>query len=605
MKIEKIKMSVENIKCMGSSVNKNASMLRDFLVSISFIFIFVYVLFNYQYAFNYETNIYGYYTIAFVTIIAVVLYCLVSLLIEKRQSDNLDLTLTPALLILLYVLNIGNEYACVLTSFLILFLLLKSVSLDVLKYLIYIAVCLYIVQFAYTSSYLFYNNKSEYNNTIENTGVFSIYCIIFIPTWHYLLKKNLTKVAFNIIFGFYLILIFCLIIYLQSRTSIAALAVILFAQYVMSWWKKISRKERVIYFVVFFIIIILAVNFFFNLKQGSSFGRILMLEIALRNINESMFFGTGVGKFTWFYPQWQSNFFNTEINPRTEYFLHAGETYVIFNEFIQLLISVGAFLFILMIIFTIWFFCQKSEYENKLLRTIKGTFLLVICCSFTYYTLHINVILALIGLYSAVSYKILSSETNNTRKKSFLGKGIKIIILTTSIVSLNIGQAKHKAITKWKYLRNSDASSPDLVSKELSFINYHIKNDGKFLADYGNYIYEYQSNIDQAIYFIERAHSSFISLQSKEILAYLYAEQKDYDKAIESFQWLVNYIPNRFKYRLELIELYKLTDHIDKAKSLAEKTLAMPVKIPSTEVDMIKSRISIINDSLSNYKPSF
>lgn len=128
----------------------------------------------------------------------------------------------------------------------------------------------------------------------------------------------------------------------------------------------------------------------------------------------------------------------------------------------------------------------------------------------------------------------------------------------------------------------------------------NLKNDGKFLADYGNYLYEHNSDVDSAIKILEISKNKFISRESIEILAYLYIEQKEYSKAIKYFEWLVNYIPSRFSYRLELIKLYQKMQRIDKARQLANFTLHMPVKILSSDVLLIKNEIVEINRHLTS-----
>ncbi len=345
------------------------------------------------------------------------------------------------------------------------------------------------------------------------------------------------------------------------------------------------------------VLICFGTYFLFNAKQGSSFGRMLMIEVSFKHINEYFWFGTGLGNFTFLYPNWQSEFFNNTQSIHNRYFLSAGESYVIFNEFLQLFMSIGAVLFSCLSFLIIRFFLVKKAHD--LLYVIKITFLIILSCSLTYYTLHINIVLIMIAFYSALTFKLLFVEKNIQKKYINILRGINLLTALLAMYVFHISYEKYNAIEGWSMIKNSYDTIGD-SEKKIQQIRNQLQNDGKFLADYGNYIYEHESNVTDAVYYIEKAHNSFINLESKETLAYLYLEKKDYTKAINAFEWLVNYIPNKFKYRLNLIELYFFTNNKEKALKLANTTLNIPIKIQSKEVDNIKRQITDLITKFGN-----
>ncbi|MEN5086778.1 O-antigen ligase family protein [Sphingobacterium faecium] len=567
--------------------------IRDITAIISLIIIILFSSYYYQNAFNYETHIYGYYTFALIISIIAFVYTTISIFCVKYISDYADLLLIPGILFLLYSLNNGNEYAIVFGSVFIFFLIIKSVSFTSLKYAIYLITIIYIMQ-CVTTLYGYVNDVDNIN-IYNNTGIFSIYCIVFIPTCYYIASKHFCGKNLYIIFGIYLFIILSIIITLKSRTAIITLFIVFIVPYLIKWVNRQQVRGRIVIIILLILLISFGTYYLFHLKQGSSFGRILMIDVSYKHIKEYFWTGIGLGNFTFYYPNWQSYFFNTTLNPNKGYFLNAGETYVIFNEFLQLFISIGAIVFSFISFCIIRFFLSKNE--HKLFTLIKITFLIILSCSLTYYTLHINIVLILIAFYSALSFKILFLDRRAQSKEIYLLRSINILTTLLAVYVLYNVYEKYKAINNWSIIKNS-YEKIDNIDRRLGLIENQLQNDGKFLADYGNYLYEHQSNVKSAVYYIEKSHNSFINLESKETLAYLYLEQKSYMKAIHAFEWLVNYIPNKFRYRLDLIELYIATNNREKALQLANSTLNMPVKIQSKEVDNIKYKIISIKNNI-------
>ncbi|GHE34200.1 hypothetical protein GCM10017764_16910 [Sphingobacterium griseoflavum] len=180
---------------------------------------------------------------------------------------------------------------------------------------------------------------------------------------------------------------------------------------------------------------------------------------------------------------------------------------------------------------------------------------------------------------------------------------LKISIFSISLFTFFSIYPKYNAIKQWRSIKEASYSHIEGINiVDTNKVYTKLKNDGKFLADYANYLYEMQSDRGKAIELMEDSKKKFISKASIENLAYLYLEQGDYSKSIQYFEWLVGYIPSRFGYRLELIRLYEKVRNIEKAKEIADFTLNMPVKIESSEVFSIKHEISEIRQRLGSVR---
>lgn len=74
-------------------------------------------------------------------------------------------------------------------------------------------------------------------------------------------------------------------------------------------------------------------------------------------------------------------------------------------------------------------------------------------------------------------------------------------------------------------------------------------------------------------------------------LADNYLKLKEYKKAENCFLLASNMIPARFIPLYRLAKLYEETNQIIKARKIAKKILAKPIKITSTEIIMIRAEM--------------
>lgn len=162
------------------------------------------------------------------------------------------------------------------------------------------------------------------------------------------------------------------------------------------------------------------------------------------------------------------------------------------------------------------------------------------------------------------------------------------------------------AISRWHSLK-STYLSPFKQDSTYQKLYPYLKEDGKFLTDYGTFILENRQNLrstdlNKAISFLETAKKMFISKNMMEALGYGYWMKKDYEKAICCFEWIDNFVPYLFEPKLALMNINLQLGNFRKSKEIGILIIKTPPKIPSDEVNKIKEEAKYLIKKYDLYK---
>lgn len=579
------------------------------LILVMLIFYFVKV---YQYSFNYQIYFNENYSLSFYSSLTFSLYLL--WLIFKREISNFTVYSLIFLIILLFYsyLYPNRQELAVIFSVFLCFHFFFEIGLNNLKQIITIFFLLFVFNTLLCTYTIL--QKGTIEGIINNSGIIGIYSAIHLPILFYLVSLSLRKLTNTkksttsnilvlIILSLILIATLVIIIESNSRTALwtAILLILLQLNKVrLSFLTKLRFGNTLKLFFILGIVAIITILIlqFYHLsqvKQASFSGRLLMFKIAYAHLFDNFWFGVGFGNFSWHFPQWQEDFLKTyRIGKEAHSLFNAGETYVILNEYLQLLISVGFFFFLVITVFIILIFKAKSKFLGASLFYLKCTIFGILFSGLTSYPFHVNLIL--LFFFCCISFCIRVDKRLHfvfiVKKRNPVFKLFFFILFSFSIFTSYVYLQKSNAVVKWHKIVSSD----NIFKEKENMYNEifpQLNNDGKFLADYGAFIVENISKgeknfLNRSINLLEKAKTKFISKNEIESLGYAYWMKKDYQKSIHYFQWLDNYQPYLFEPKLALMHLYIELKNFKKAKEMALMITNMPPKVPSLRIEEIK-----------------
>lgn len=470
---------------------------------------------------------------------------------------------------------------------------------------------------------------SGITGTFKNSGIYSCFMVIGLPIqYHFivnkgvitaknindkllnnnkrveLFKKALLKLIAHApvcIFLYEFIFCIALVCITNARTALLALIVLImlfmlkkYHDFITQYFLKISLKRKA-YLVFIGVCSIIGGGFYiFYIKEMSSYGRLLMWKITCLNIPDRFWLGTGLGRFTWYYPQWQSSYFSTRVNAPTVELLSAGESYIIFNEYLQILAETGFIGTVVFILIVVKLFSGKSIRQQSLVTTLRFTALSILVCSVTSYPLHLNSILFLFLLCFVLIEKLTDRKCWLNRPIGSINRPMILFILSTTVtlscLTLYFGVHKLSIVSKIKlYNENPNISATERKSYYLN--NYNVlENDGKLLAQLGILDGQLGNCNSESIAFLEDAKLYHLTRETVEQCVKLYWKENHYYQAIDGYKWLNYYIPNNFTTKEALLKLYIEIGDTSNINKTAKAILSLPIKIPSRRVTEIQSR---------------
>jgi len=586
----------------------NTKQVLGIITCFSFVcLIFFFTLYD-VFAFNFETYLNKQYTLIFwLPILALQIICL----FKNKKAFNhrllielLLIAIFASLLCFSSYYTFTNEYFFTLLVIgLSCYSLYSSGHLRIFKIILLSFLLIFYYQLYLGIEQSFYSISDDglsITGSLQNSGVYAYYLVFNLPFFYWFCFQNpyylnqLYKLFYKILFLIILIMVIYLIYSTKSRTAFICLALTTGYYLFYNYKHKILAFSRSLPKSVLLIVTILSVGipitlglWLFNLKRLSAMGRLLNMHVFSENIGDYLWFGTGLGRFTWYYPQWQANYFKAHPDPKLEFFFSADESYIIFNEYLQLFGTIGIVGFLICSYIFYLFFSLKTKEENNLLLTIKSTVAVILLGCFTSYPLHVNIILLMLGACLVVGFSLASISNFKSVSKTWLfcyKIAITVCFFLVCIASYR-GYTFYCAASQWQISRNLNSAEARSNYKKL----YPVLNfDGKFLTEYGEAFLVDNTPELIAIQALEKAKKLSITRRGVEALVFAYVNVKKYDLAILNQEFLVNYMPNKFIPRYNLLQLHVLQNDTANIKKVGISILEMRVKKRSFEVGQIK-----------------
>lgn len=444
-------------------------------------------------------------------------------------------------------------------------------------------------------------NRLAVTGSLQNSGVYAYYLVFNLPFFYWfcfgfiypLFQKDIGqngKIVLKLVFISIFIWVCYLVFFTQSRTALICMIgtmgyylILIYKNELLTAKKGVPKIIMVLLSLISMAAIACLGGWLYNVKKLSAIGRMLGLDITWQNLTEHFWLGTGLGRFTWYYPQWQASYFCVQTKPKLNYFLSADESYIVFNDYLQLFTTIGILGTLVCCYGLYRFFKLQAAQGNDLLSAVKCTVFSILCSGFTSYPLHVNGILLLLGAALSIGFALAEKMYADNGRKNWLSINRAMIILCFFLVSYTFikGYPISKARVKWNSLRHINTQN---VLSEYGEIYPMLKNDGKFLTEYGTSLLGDSTRKLFAIATLEKAKQLIISRQLFESLTLAYSNAGRYEAAIKNQQFLVNYLPNKFLPRYELLNLYIMKNDTVKIVETAQKILQMPIKVSSNEV---------------------
>lgn len=497
---------------------------------------------------------------------------------------------------------------------------LKNIKTVKIIFLLFVVV--FIFQLYFGAQQRFDNgNQFSISGTLQNSGVFTCYLVCNLPLVYWFLftfcksffsnRAKYLPWILRVIFFLISLLVFYLTYYVHSRTAIISFFIgsfyLVIQHYkinIISSIKQIPTITLLIIGVISIPNIIWASVWLYNVKKLSAVGRVFSINVSLDNISNHLWFGTGIGRFTWHYPQWQAAYFEKNPKPNLEFYLSADESYIILNEFLQLFSTIGLFGFSLCIFGIYRFFKLKSVSNNNLLPIVKCTVLLILCCGFTSYPLHVNLLLLLLGSCTVAGFVIANTSKEKIVKKKYGYKNIlDKTLISFAIILLSLssykGYKNFAAVKQWSNISDGlDDRKQNLKIYEKLYPT--LNTDGNFLIQYSTLLNTDISDAFRAISVLEEAKKRTITREGIEALVKAYKNAKQYNSAIQNQLFLINYLPNKFQPKYDLLQLYIIQNDTLNIRKICQTILEMPVKINSYQVTKIQKEANAILKEYDN-----
>ncbi|MES2006396.1 MAG: O-antigen ligase family protein [Bacteroidota bacterium] len=414
--------------------------------------------------------------------------------------------------------------------------------------------------------------------------LFGSYCTFLLPKAVKFLSSSKENTARKTIVSIMCIWSILVLLYLNSRASwigFIICAIVLF--YLKTKYKRIK--------IVFSVLLVLFVGFlapfFFFLKEGSSYGRILIYKISLNMLKEHWLLGIGVGNFKTQYNLYQSRYF-FEQGLEGKYALLADNTYFSFNEILQcfvengLLVGTGIVIgFFLLLWNTVTLYGKKIELDHFFSPYLAICFL--VSTSVLSYTLHSLPIVMLI--LTLLSYLMCFS----TRRTLVINKvrWRKSILIIQAIIACAL--IVHFMFIGWGKYQGHKAFELSASGYKTTARSIYLKVYNSNLVS-GSILYHYAMELYDSNQLLEAMKILSLSMKdytSNEVFLLLAAIQNELNyksEAEKNYKLAVYMVPNRMKSRFELMSFYEENRDTLNVIKWGNSILSMGVKIQSSEV---------------------
>jgi hypothetical protein len=573
--------------------------ILSFLAPAIMLLLVTYLSFIDRFAFDFELGQSQHYELLALSSLLLIVYVLISLPNLLQQSGRIifcSLVLTGC------CLDSSNAYLNTVAIILVLSILIRGAPTKLLSLSFFYSNLLFLLVQCGIALVQYFQDDTM-TGSFKNTGVLAIYLSTVTPSL--LFVFGLTQPRKKRIPAFLGSLLFIVVLFIvgknQSRTALISLvliAAVLFFYHVQNRYKSLGRqisiKIKVVYFLGMALGFFAVIVYSSSIKQMSAAGRVLLNRIAIRHIGDHFWLGTGLGRFTWYYPQWQSDYFLH--NPGESLRLSAGESYIIFNEYLQLFETIGFFGIIPFIGILAWFFTTRSTQRSEL-AVLKLTVVAILACGFTSYPLHVNVVFFYFILCFCLAFRLdertgyLAGVIRICSGPAKISKKIRIGVLIICLLGFAYCMPgvirREVAADSWQKTKEASLT---YSSQKYMYTNIYpiLQEDGKFLTDYGIFLLDDSLEAPDALAILVRAREKFISRESMMALGNAYWKVKDRQNAIACFNFVKNYIPYTFEPKYDLMRLYLESGNYSRARSMAAMIINTPAKIPSDKVTFIK-----------------
>lgn len=347
-------------------------------------------------------------------------------------------------------------------------------------------------------------------------------------------------------------------------------------------------------------LIIIGIGLFgvYQLKKGSSDGRLFIWKVSTGIIKESPVFGMGFDSFRTHYMNNQANYFNN--HSEAQEVLVADNTYYAFNEFVQLTVENGIIGFILLIIVLFNIFGITATKENKHLFVVtKINFLAIGIFAFFSYPLAILPIKIIIVFLLAITGSLdnIKIIQYNLKKIYFKPLVIKTLMAAVSVTIILISVKYINNISTsyrtWNYALSSyQYRDYENAIETFEEVYPMLKSNGEFLMNYGKALSI--SKHENAVKILEQAKLHLNTTIIETALGDAHKKQQQYSKAEKAYRQAADMIPTRFYPLYLLAKLYEESGQKNKAIKMAKNILKKDIKVPSKAIEEMQEEVRVL-----------
>ena len=166
-----------------------------------------------------------------------------------------------------------------------------------------------------------------------------------------------------------------------------------------------------------------------------------------------------------------------------------------------------------------------------------------------------------------------------------------LLVISIGMIPYQFSLPYYHALQEIPQIKELDQAGFKLEAKHrLLSISPILKDHSEYLDLYSFQLMA-EGKTEEAITVLNKLLKKSVSNHLYMRLGNAYLRTGNYQKAEETYQMSIFMVPNRFQSRYQLYKLYKQTKQYQKALACANSILALPVKIPSYEINKIKMEL--------------